>query len=99
MLELFREVVSGLKKNPLPTFCGLLGAAVVYLWLHLLETKAKADAKDTMDRAELIKCVEERILVERRCSEAIDSIRRTELRKTEAQIKEMEQIIKQYKRR
>lgn len=83
----------------MPTFCGLLVAAVVYLWLDTIEVRSGNEKKEVLYRSEMLRCAEEKIAMQRAHNATTDSILRAELRKTENQIKEMDKIIKQIKQR
>ena len=99
MIELFRATVEGFKKYPLATVCGVLVGAVGHLWINNDSLRDRLEAKDADKLMEIRKCVEVQVLQERTFNAKIDSILRDELRKTEAQIKEMEKVIKQIKRK
>lgn len=99
MLEIFRAIADGFKKYPLPTVCAILIGAVGHLWINNDSLRNRLEAKDATNLIEIRKCIEVQILQERKCNALIDSILRAELRKTENQIKEMEQIMKKAKKR
>lgn len=56
MFERLKFIMVGLKENPLPTFCGLLIGAVIYLWLDNSAMHSKVDAMAERHRIDLLEC-------------------------------------------
>lgn len=98
MIELLRAAIDGFKKSPLPTICGLLVGAVIYMFLDLVSARSRSEAKDEAHNKSILDCIGKNIAQERRFSERLDSIQMIELRKTQEQNAELERFIKKTKR-
>ena len=98
MFEQFKFVVDGLVKKPLQMICGLLIAAVIYLWIEIAAFRKSDDAKGDFYRSAILKCAEEKIQMQQDFAKQVDSIREKELRKTEEQIRVLNEFLKQKKR-
>lgn len=96
---MYRAILEGLRKYPLATVCAILLGVVGHLWLNNDALRNKIEAKDAENLDNVRKCSEREIAQERKCAAIVDSILRAELRKTEAQRLELEQIMKKAKRR
>lgn len=99
MGDFLKGIIAGFGKSPLPTICGLLTGAVVYLWLDGVDMRDRNEAKEVLYRAELLRCANEKIEMQKGFNEKFEDIKRIETAKTEAQIKELEKIIHKIKKR
>lgn len=54
MFEQIKQLIQEFRQNPLPTFCGLTIAAIVYLVLMLIEQQSQKDALQVAFREQLV---------------------------------------------
>jgi len=85
LLEEIKFLVAGFKKEPLPLMCGLLIAVICYLWMDNSAIRERKEAVIEHCNNRIQKCESEKLAMQMQFGDKIDSIRRAELRKTEAQ--------------
>lgn len=93
MLQTVSIIIGQFRRNPLPAICGLLVGAVIFLWLQLNSEREAIDKKGQQYEEKVVKCAEEKVAMQRDFNVKTDSILRVELRKTEQQNKEMQEVI------
>ncbi len=71
-MQELKTLILEFKKNPLPTFCGLLVAAVVYLVFMLLEAQNRIDRLGESYRLEIV-------ATEKRCAKEMDDLRKEQI--------------------
>jgi len=93
MLQTVSIIIGQFRRNPLPAICGLLVGAIIFLWLELKAERETVDLKSIQYQEKIIECANQKVAMQREFNAATDSIRRLELRKTEQQNKEMQEVI------
>lgn len=56
MFEQIKFILIGLKENPLPTICGLLIGAVMYMWIENTSVRGKIETMAERHRIDLLDC-------------------------------------------
>ncbi len=76
MVNEFRFLLAELKKNPLPTVCGVLIAAVVYMVLYIVDDIKRDNEIEAAYRQELV-------ATEKRCAADKDALRIEQIKRLE----------------
>ena len=98
MFEQFKFIFEGFVKKPLAMICGLLAGGCIYLSIELITARKSDDAKEEFYRGVILKCSEEKVQREKDFAQKLEQINDRETKKTEDQIRVLNEVISTMKR-